>query len=91
MHAAATSARSRLTEIPAETISRQEATGSGTESPAILKLSGNLRQKQAGRTPDNTIRLDELGTLDRQALRDSLAIVRRFREWLGRLYRLDML
>lgn len=56
-----------------------------------LKLSGNLRQKQAGRTPDNTIRLDELGTLDRQALRDSLAIVRRFREWLGRLYRLDML
>jgi CBS domain-containing protein len=44
-----------------------------------------------GRTPDNAIRLSELGTLERQALKDSLAIVRRFKQWLGRHYRLDAL
>ena len=56
-----------------------------------LKLASNLRQMAAGRTPDNAIRLSELGTLERQALKDSLAIVRRFKQWLGRHYRLDAL
>ncbi|MBV0892590.1 CBS domain-containing protein [Paracoccus sp. Z118] len=56
-----------------------------------LKLSGNLRQMAEGRTADNLIRLGELGTLDRQALKDSLAIVRRFKQWLARHYRLDTL
>ena len=41
-----------------------------------LKLANNLRQIADGRTPDNAIRLTELGTLERQALKDSLAIVR---------------
>ncbi|HRO16100.1 MAG TPA: DUF294 nucleotidyltransferase-like domain-containing protein [Paracoccus sp. (in: a-proteobacteria)] len=54
-----------------------------------LKLDSNLRQIGGGRTPDNLIRLDELGTLDRQALKDSLAIVRRFKDWLTLHYRLD--
>jgi CBS domain-containing protein len=44
-----------------------------------------------GRAPDNRIRLSDLGTLDRQRLKDSLAIVRRFKQWLGRHYRLDAL
>ena len=56
-----------------------------------LKLASNLRQIAAGRAPDNAIRLAELGTLERQALKDSLAIVRRFKQWLGRHYRLDAL
>ena len=56
-----------------------------------LKLANNLRQMADGRTPDNGIRLAELGTLERQALKDLLAIVRRFKQWLGRHYRLDAL
>jgi CBS domain-containing protein len=56
-----------------------------------LKLASNLRQMADGRTPDNGIRLAELGTLERQALKDSLAIVRRFKQWLGRRYQLDSL
>jgi CBS domain-containing protein len=56
-----------------------------------LKLSNNLRQIEAGRAPDNSIRLAELGTLERQALKDSLAIVRGFKQWLGMHYRLDAL
>jgi len=56
-----------------------------------LKLANNLRQMADGRTPDNAIRLAELGTLERQALKDSLAIVRGFKQWLGRHFRFDAL
>ena len=56
-----------------------------------LKLANNLRQMAEGRPPDNGIRLSELGTLERHALKDSLAIVRGFKQWLGRRYRLDTL
>ena len=56
-----------------------------------LKLASNLRQMAEGRTPDNLVRLSERGTLERQALNEALAIVRRFRQWLGRHYRLDAL
>ncbi|MFO1143608.1 MAG: putative nucleotidyltransferase substrate binding domain-containing protein [Amaricoccus sp.] len=56
-----------------------------------LKLASNLRQITAGRAPDNSIRLSELGTLDRQVLKDSLAIVRSFKQWLAMHYRLDAL
>ena len=56
-----------------------------------LKLASNLRQMAEGRAPDNLVRLSERGTLERQALKDALAIVRRFRQWLGRHYRLDAL
>lgn len=56
-----------------------------------LKLASNLRQMDDRRPPDNGVRLSELGTLERQALKDSLAIVRRFKQWLGRHYRLDAL
>lgn len=47
-----------------------------------LKLDNNLRQIDAGQAPNNLVAPDTLGTLDRQALKDSLAIVRRFRQWL---------
>ncbi|WP_299131054.1 DUF294 nucleotidyltransferase-like domain-containing protein [uncultured Amaricoccus sp.] len=56
-----------------------------------LKLDNNLRQIAAKRTPDNAVRLGELGTLDRQALKDSIAIVRGFKQWLGRHFRFDAL
>ena len=56
-----------------------------------LKLTSNLVQIEAGRQPDNAIRLADLGTLERQSLRDALAIVRSFRQWVARLYRLDSL
>ncbi|MGQ3676194.1 DUF294 nucleotidyltransferase-like domain-containing protein [Xanthobacter sp. TB0139] len=56
-----------------------------------LKLGNNLRQMARGEKPGNSIRLSDLGTLDKQALKDSLAIVRQFREWLGRHYRFDRL
>ncbi len=56
-----------------------------------LKLASNLRQIEAGQPPDNAVRLVDLGTLERQALKDSLAIVRRFKQWLALHYRLDAL
>ena len=56
-----------------------------------LKLANNLRQLDAGHPPDNAVRLVDLGTLDRQALKDSLAIVRGFKQWLAIHYRLDAL
>ena len=56
-----------------------------------LKLDNNLRQIAGGRAPDNAVRLAELGTLERQALKDSLTIVRSFRQWLGLHFRLDAL
>ena len=56
-----------------------------------LKLASNLRQIDAGQPPDNAVRLVDLGTLERQALKDSLAIVRGFKQWLAMHYRLDAL
>lgn len=56
-----------------------------------LKLAANLAQAAQGRPPDNSIRPVELGRLDRQALRDSLNIVRSFKQWLGLHFHLDML
>lgn len=56
-----------------------------------LKLDTNLLQREAGRQPSNAVRLADLGTLDRQALKDSIAIVRGFKQWLGRHYRFDAL
>lgn len=56
-----------------------------------LKLTSNLAQIEAGRAPDNAIRLADLGTLERQSLRDALEIVRGFRQWVARHYRLDSL
>ncbi len=56
-----------------------------------LKLHNNLRQIAEARPPGNAIRLSDLGTLDRRALKDSLAIVRHFKQWLGLHYRFDVL
>lgn len=56
-----------------------------------MKLASNLRQIAGGRPPSNALRLADLGTLDRQALKEALAIVRGFKQWLSRHYRFDAL
>ncbi|WP_347265917.1 putative nucleotidyltransferase substrate binding domain-containing protein [Paracoccus sp. (in: a-proteobacteria)] len=56
-----------------------------------LKLDANLAQIDRAEEPGNTIRPAELGRLDRQVLRDSLNIVRDFKEWLTQHYRLGAL
>ncbi len=56
-----------------------------------LKLHNNLSQMAQGRTPGNALRLSDLGTMDRHTLKDSLAIVRQFKQWLGLHYRFDSL
>ena len=56
-----------------------------------LKLDNNLRQRATGVAADNVVRLAALGTLDRELLRGTLAIIRRFRQHLREHYRLDSL
>ena len=56
-----------------------------------LKLDNNLRQRRCGEPVDNLLRLSTLGTLERDLLKDTLAITRRFRQHLQLRYRLDAL
>ncbi|MGH8849241.1 MAG: putative nucleotidyltransferase substrate binding domain-containing protein, partial [Polaromonas sp.] len=54
-----------------------------------LKLSNQLRQKQLAQAVDNLSHLSTLGTLDRDRLKDSLVIIKRFRQHLRLHYKLD--
>jgi len=56
-----------------------------------LKLTHQLRQKQAGQDVDNTVKPSDLGVLERDVLRDAIGIVRRFRAMLHRHFKLDAL
>ena len=56
-----------------------------------LRLSHQLRQRAGGARPGNEVRPGELGALEREPLRDSLAIVRRFRGFLRQHFHLDSL
>ena len=56
-----------------------------------LRLSHQLRQRAGGALPGNEVRPSELGALEREPLRDSLAIVNRFRQFLRQHFRLDAL
>ena len=56
-----------------------------------LKLKNNLRQQQLGEAVHNSTRLSELGTLERDLLKDSLAIIKRFKQHLRSHFRLDSL
>ena len=55
------------------------------------KLRHQLRQRQLGEAPSNIVRAADLGTLERDPLHDSLAIIKRFRGFLGTHFRLDSL
>lgn len=56
-----------------------------------LKLKHNLRQRQMGQAAHHQVHLSELGTLERDLLKDSLAIIRRFKQHLRSHFRLDTL
>ena len=56
-----------------------------------LKLENNLRQQRAGQAVSNRVQLASLGTLERDRLKDALAIIRRFRQHLRQHFRLDAL
>ncbi|MDR3370103.1 putative nucleotidyltransferase substrate binding domain-containing protein [Rhodoferax sp.] len=54
-----------------------------------LKLRNNLRQRSLGDPISNLVQLNSLGTLDRDLLKDALAIIRQFRQHLRLHYRLE--
>ncbi len=56
-----------------------------------LKLRHQLRQRAAGQAPDNGVRPSDLSTMDRDQLKDALAIVKRFRSLLRQRFQLDAL
>lgn len=56
-----------------------------------LRLKHHLHLRQAGEAPHQQIRLSELGTLERDLFKDSLAIVKRFKQHLRSHFRLDAL
>ncbi len=56
-----------------------------------LKLRHNLRQRQLQQPADNLVRLSHFGTLERDMLKDALAIIRRLRQMLRLHFRLDAL
>lgn len=53
-----------------------------------LKLRNNLRQKQLEQVLDNLSHLSGLGTFDRDSLKDSLTIIKRFKQHLQLRYKL---
>ena len=55
------------------------------------KLRHHLRQRAAAQLADNLVRPSELSTMDRDQLKDALAIVKRFRTLLRQRFRLDAL
>jgi CBS domain-containing protein len=56
-----------------------------------LKLRHQLRQRAAGQAPGNLVRPSDLSTMDRDQLKDALAINKRFRALLRQRFRLDSL
>lgn len=56
-----------------------------------LKLRHQLRQRERGEVPGNLVRPSDLSTMDRDQLKDALAINKRFRALLRQRFRLDSL
>ena len=56
-----------------------------------LKLKNNLAQRQLGQPVDNLVRMSSLSTLERDRLKESLAIVKRFRQHLQQHFTLGAL
>jgi CBS domain-containing protein len=54
-----------------------------------LRLRRQLAQREAGTPPDNLARPSDLSTMERDQLRDAIAITRRLREHLRARFRLD--
>jgi CBS domain-containing protein len=56
-----------------------------------LKLRNNLAQRQLGQPVDNLVRMSTMSTLERDRLKESLAIVKRFRQHLQQHFKLGAL
>ena len=56
-----------------------------------LKLRHNLHQRQMGEADHHRVKLSDLGTLERDLLKDSLAIIRRFKQHLRGHFHLNAL
>jgi CBS domain-containing protein len=56
-----------------------------------LKLKNNLAQRQLGHSVDNLVRMSALSTLERDRLKDTLAIIKRFRQHLQQHFKLGAL
>ena len=56
-----------------------------------VRLAHQLRQRQRGETPGNEVRPSALEPLERGLLRDALAVVKGFRQFLRQHYHLDLL
>ena len=56
-----------------------------------LKLRHQLQQRQLQQACDNLVPIARLGTLERDMLKDALAIIKRLRQFLRLRYRLDAL
>ena len=56
-----------------------------------LKLRNNLTQRQLGQPVDNLVRMSTMSTLERDRLKESLAIVKRFRQHLQHHFKLGAL
>jgi CBS domain-containing protein len=56
-----------------------------------LKLHHQLAQRRAGEKPGNEVRPSALSTMERDQLKDALAITKRFRALLRARFRLDAL
>jgi CBS domain-containing protein len=56
-----------------------------------LKLRNNLAQRQLGQPVDNLVRMSAMSTLERDRLKESLAIVKRFRQHLQQHFKLGVL
>ena len=56
-----------------------------------LKLRQQLRQRAAGEAPGNLVRPSDLSTMDRDQLKDAMAIVSRLRALLRQRFRFDTL
>jgi CBS domain-containing protein len=56
-----------------------------------LKLTHQLRQRERGEPASNLVQPSALGTLEREQLADSLAIIKRFRAFLRQHFKFDAL
>jgi CBS domain-containing protein len=56
-----------------------------------LKLRNNLAQRQLGQPPNNLVRMSTMSTLEGDRLKESLAIVKRFRQQLQQRFKLGAL
>ncbi len=56
-----------------------------------LRLKAGLREMQSGRAPTDRVTVEQLSSLDRDLLRDTLAVVKQFKALLSQRFHLDVL